>query len=274
MILLDLNQIAFATLYSQPRENINKELLIYIILNCIRSYNVKFRKEYGEMIIVSDGKNSWRKTIFPFYKQKRIKERQESQLNWTEIFSIFNKVKDDITEFFPYKLLQLETAEADDIIATICREQHLEKILIISGDTDFVQLHTDNISQFDPIKKRKIINTNKNYLQEHIIEGDSVDGIPNILSQDDTFVIKKKQKSLTKKKKQYLLNTPVTAYSEELKRNYYRNKELIDFTCLPESIKINIIELYESLPTKNKTKLFNYFIKNNLSKFVNKINEF
>ena len=274
MILPDLNQTTFSVMFAQAGKKIpiDENLLRHIILNCIRSYNVA-HKEFGELVICSDSTNNWRKDIFPYYKANRKQSRDASTLNWTEIFTYFDNIKSELNEFFPYPLIQVDKAEADDIIAEIPSMVD-EKILILSGDTDFVQLHNDQVSQYDIVRKRKITNKNKNYLKEHIIEGDRSDGIPNILSADDTFFLKKRMKTLTTKKKDMLIATDPNLYPSVEKRNYQRNKELIDLTCTPEDIKLNIRAKYVSSPRKDKSKLFNYFYDKKLTKFISSIQEF
>jgi 5'-3' exonuclease len=146
-----------------------------MILNSLRSYRQKFCHEYGEFIIACDGHNYWRKEFFPFYKANRKKFFEDSSLDWKLIFESFKKIKEEIKEYFPYKVLEIETAEADDIIGTLVGEYGYkkpddpftmvsyrnkkgqltepEKILIISSDKDFLQLMIyDNVTIYQPIK--------------------------------------------------------------------------------------------------------------------------
>lgn len=276
MILLDLNQTTFSALFAlyNRKEELDVNLLRYIIFNCIRSYKTKY-KNYGNLIVCSDGKDCWRKDIFPYYKLNRKLSREESPIDWEKIFTLFNSVREDLKQFFPYPVLHLDRIEADDIIAVLS-DIIDEPILILSGDTDFVQLHSDKVSQYDPVRKKiiKIKQSPESYLKEHIIEGDSSDGIPNILLSDDALITKLPKKKLTKKRKDYFIKTGIEAYSTEHKRNYLRNKQLIDLSCIPESIKLDIRAKYISTPYKDNLKLFNYFYDNRLTKFIDVIQEF
>lgn len=259
---------------------INADFLRYMVLNSIRSNNMKHFKGQGEIVIACDSKNNWRKDVFPFYKAEAARKvsRDASTLNWEKIFESFDVIRSELKEFFPYTVLDVERAEADDIIATLCinNTKNSEKTLILSGDTDFVQLH-DNffVDQYDPVRKKKIqFNDPELYLRQHIIEGDKSDGIPNICSEDNCFVLNKRQRPMTKKRKDYLLSIDVKDYPSVEKRNYHRNKQLIDLTMIPEEIKLNINMQYANKPIKNKSKLFNYFYDRKLTKFIDLVQEF
>ncbi len=161
MIIVDLSQVMISNLMVQLGNHTNTELeedlLRHMILNSIRSYNQKFKNEYGEMIIACDAGNNWRRQIFPYYKANRRKNREKSELNWTQIFDTLSKVREELKEFFPYRVIQIDGAEADDIIGTLVDQfgNTSEKILIMSGDKDFVQLQRYiNVKQYDPVQKK------------------------------------------------------------------------------------------------------------------------
>lgn len=287
MIILDLNQVMISNLMMSlggHNAEVNESLLRHMILNSIRSNRVKFAKDYGELVIACDDRNYWRKKYFPYYKASRKKSRDSSELDWTHIFSILNKVRDELKEYFPYPTIQVESAEADDVIGTLCemhgRDLGGQPILILSGDKDFVQLQKySNVQQFDPVRKRWLKNPNpEKFLIEHVLRGDSGDGIPNFLSPDDTFVSGSRQKQLRQKTIDSILSADWpedwTGMNEELKRNFKRNQLLIDLTHIPEDIKEKIKNEFESQSGKGRDKLFNYFIKNKLKNLTESIAEF
>lgn len=281
MILIDFNQVVIANMMVQIGGHYNVEieenLVRHMILNSLRSYRQKFTSEYGEIVICCDDKNYWRRAIYPYYKASRKKNREESELDWNEIFRILNKVRDELKEFFPYKVLRVETAEADDIIGTLCHEHGMpiggEPILILSADKDYIQLHKyANVNQYDPIRKKWIRHDNpEQYLKEHIIRGDSGDGVPNILSPDDTFVLGKRQKPLTQKRLHQFLENGVDG---EVSRGYSRNEALIDLEKVPDDIKESVMTKYNEPDGVGRGKLFNYFIANRLRNLMENINEF
>lgn len=282
MILVDLNQVMISNLMANLGNHqnavIDENMIRHMILNSLRANKVKFGNEYGEMIICADDKNYWRRTTFPYYKASRKKNREESELDWNAIFVALNRVREEIKEFFPYKVIQIETAEADDIIGVI---GHLkgtilnsgEKILILSSDKDYIQLHKyANIEQYDPIRKRWIKHSDpEQYLLEHIIRGDAGDGVPNVLSPDNCLVIGERQKPITQKRLDEL-SGEIT--NEQIKRNFKRNQMLIDLNYVPESIKAQVIEKFEEKNTKDKSQLVNYFMNNKLRNLMESLSEF
>lgn len=283
MIIVDLSQVMISNLMVQLGNHTNAEieedLLRHMILNSIRSYNVKFRNEYGEMIIACDAGNNWRKQVFPYYKANRKKSREKSEINWTAVFDTLNKVREELKEFFPYRVIQVDTAEADDIIGTLVQEygNTSEKILILSGDKDFMQLQSYiNVKQFDPAQKRwKSTNDPDRFIKEHIMRGDTGDGVPNFLSSDDTFVVGARQKPISKKKIEAWIHIdPKEFCDDKMLRGYLRNQQLVDLNFIPENIKEEVLVQYEEQSGKGRQKLFDYFIDKRLKLLLGSINEF
>lgn len=279
----------FRHVEKQNNVNVDKNVLRHMVLNSIRALRFRFKEEFGELIIACDDRNYWRKQSFPYYKANRKKTRDKSDLNWNEIFEYLAEIKQDLKEYFHYRVISIENAEADDIIATLVMEHGelsddwtfgkpaCEKNLIVSGDKDFIQLHKyQNVKQYDPVKKKFIEHDSPDvFIKEHILRGDVSDGIPNFLSNDNCFVIGERQKTLSSKKMEYYMSISPDEYEDEkLKRNYYRNAYLIDLTYIPEEIKGRIMNEYESEAGKSKTKLFNYFVKKRLNMLIEHINEF
>lgn len=283
MILLDFNQICISNLMANIGNHqnvpIDENILRHMILNSIRAYRTKFGKEYGELIICTDDKNYWRRQLFPYYKAARRKAREESELDWNAIFQALNKIREEIKVFFPYKVIQIDTAEADDIIGTICHMNGSElnsgePILILSSDKDYIQLHSyANVKQFDPIRKKWITHNNpKQYLTEHILKGDVGDGIPNILSPDNCLVLGERQKPMTQKRIDELSAGPIK--NESIARNWSRNEQLVNLAFVPQHIKDQVSEKFNAPNTKDRSQLFNYFIENRLKNLLEQIGEF
>jgi hypothetical protein len=241
---------------------------------------VKFEKEFGELVIACDATSNWRKQFFPYYKANRKKNRQDSGLDWNEIFRILNAVRDELAEFFPYPTVRVEHAEADDVIATLCHEHGRQlggdPILILSGDKDFQQLQKySNVSQYDPTRKKWIkCNNPEDFLQEHILKGDTGDGIPNVLSSDDTFVANARQKPLRSKKMEELKMLHFWDWAEDVNKNYQRNRMLIDLNAVPDRIRAATKKAVQEQEGKGRDKLFNYFIKYKLKNLTECISEF
>ena len=286
MILVDLNQVMISNLMMQIQRasEVDEDLIRHMVLNSLRMYNVKFKEEYGELVICTDDKNYWRRQIFPYYKYGRKKDREASDLDWNLIFETLNKVRDEIKENLPYKVIQIEHAEADDVIATICHKfgvqlnnSTTEKILILSSDKDFMQLQKfANVYQFSPMAK-KFLKTNEpeKFLREHILKGDRGDGIPNFLSGDDVFVTSTRQKPVTEKKlNSWLGQKPEDFCDEAMLRNFRRNEMLIDLSKVPEEIQSKVLEVYGTVNENGRSKIFNYFVKHRMKMLMEHIQEF
>ena len=283
MILVDLNQVMISNMMAQIGNHknmpIDENMLRHMILNTLRSNRMKFKDEFGELVICADDKNFWRKDVFPYYKANRKKSRDASELDWSAIFTSLNKIRSELREFFPYRLIQIETAEADDVIAVIVQQEGTElntgePILILSGDKDYIQLHKyANVKQYDPTRKRWITHSSpEKYLYEHIIRGDSGDGVPNILSPDNCLVIGQRQRPITKKRLEELQD--INTMDEETKRNYMRNKAMIDLEQIPSYISEQISEAWNAEENRNRSQLLNYFIKNKLKHLMESISDF
>ena len=281
MIIVDLNQVMISTLMMQIGNHKNikleEDLVRHMVLNSLRAHKVKFSAEYGEMVIACDDKNYWRKQVYPYYKANRKKEREASELDWNTLFESLNNIRQELKDYFPYKVIQIEHAEADDIIAVLVKEyNHLGKLLILSGDKDFGQLQKyPNVTQYSPVLKKYISCTNPDlFLKEHILKGDSSDGIPNFLSEDNVFVMGIRQSPVTSKRLAgWILQEPEQFCNEAMLRNYKRNQRLIDLEFVPDDIKSQTLEQYNT-QIKDRSKLFNYFIQYQLKNLMEHINEF
>ena len=281
MIIVDLNQVMISTLMMQIGNHKNikleEDLVRHMVLNSLRAHKVKFSAEYGEMVIACDDKNYWRKQVYPYYKANRKKEREASELDWNTLFESLNRIRQELKDYFPYKVIQVDHAEADDIIAVLVKEyNHLGKLLILSGDKDFGQLQKyPNVTQYSPVLKKYISCTNPDlFLKEHILKGDSSDGVPNFLSEDNVFVMGIRQSPVTSKKLAvWILQEPDQFCNEATLRNYKRNQKLIDLEFVPDEIKTQTLEQYNT-QIKDRSKLFNYFIQYQLKNLMEHINEF
>ena len=285
MILIDYSGIAISSVFSQAKSNkIEEDFLRHIILNSLRMYNLKYRDKYGKMVIACDG-GSWRKDYYPQYKAARRKNREESTMDWKEIFRILNKIKSEIIEHLPYTVIQTDKAEADDVIAALVETTqefgNYEPVMIISADKDFIQLQRyDNVSQWSPMTKKLITDKNPSrYLMEHVLKGDSGDGVPNVLSGDNTFTDSIRQTPLraTKIDEWIAADRAGTLHSimpEETYRNYIRNRIVIDLERVPPDVRDAILIEYNAAPVKNNSKVLNYLIANRCNMLISSASEF
>lgn len=283
MILIDLQQVLISNLMQQIGFNskieLDENLIRHMVLNSLRSYSKQFKSKYGELVIACDSKKYWRRDVFPFYKAHRKKDREKSSLDWHSIFECLNKIREELKENFPYRVLEIEGAEADDIIAVLtARYAPSQDILILSSDKDFVQLQKyPSVVQYSPILKRFLKTDDPtHYIKEHIIRGDKGDGIPNFLSPDNTFVIGERQKVINSKKLDQWLKADPSEFcvTDNMLRNYKRNQMLVDLDFVPENIKAQIVEAYDNAKPCNRQKMLNYFIDKRLQNLLEVFDEF
>ena len=288
MILIDYNQIALGALMVTLKrgQELSDDLVRHIVLNNIRYYRSRFTEKYSEVVICCDNREYWRRSYFEHYKANRKKVRETSGHDWNAIFTILNDIRDELREFFPYKVLDVAGAEADDIIATLVFNNPKDKHIIISSDKDFIQLHTHRVQQYSPLTKKLLKNKDpKVYLQEHILKGDSGDGVPNILSSDDTFVTDKRQKPLRKVIIQEVLDSMNDWAPKDLFqlakcnkdtwiRNWQRNETLIDLRKCPSNITADIQNDFREYKLPDRKKLFNYFVDKKLTTLIESIGDF
>tara|TARA_B100001093_G_C26594640_1_gene913116 strand:- start:98 stop:934 length:837 start_codon:yes stop_codon:yes gene_type:complete len=277
---MDFSGIAVATIAVNKVND--EQMLRHMMLNSIRMYNKKFRDQYGQMIICCDGANNWRRGYFPQYKANRRKSRDTSGFDWAEAFRIMHKVKDEIKENFPYKVIHIDGCEADDIIGTMVEHTQefgqYEEVMIVSSDKDFLQLQKhNNVRQWSHILKKEIKDPHpKLNLIDKILSGDTGDGVPNVLSCDDTFVNGERQTPLSKKKKQAIIDDLTEGellYAASWYRNYQRNETLIDLTKTPNDLKIKIVDDFW-ITVQNGGKTLPYLINNNMKQLIESVEEF
>ena len=286
-----MNQIALASVMMQLRMNDTKQvdegMVRHMILNSIRNYVMQFKSDYVEndadVILAWDSKHYWRRDYYPQYKASRRKGRQESDLDWNEIFGVTNKIRDEIKENLPYKSVEVYGAEADDIIAVVSNSYSetgknpifLDKVMIVSSDKDFIQLHKENVKQWSPVTKQEVNGHDPDtYIKEHVLKGDSGDGVPNVLSPDHTFTDGLSQKPFVKKRIEKMINENMNDWSDEVKRNYQRNYKLINLKNIPKDIESNIIDEVDKSSCGDRSKLLNYFTVNKLKTLTENIGDF
>ena len=277
MILVDLNQVLISNLMAQVRGKAdvkpNKEMIRFMVLNSLRGINVKFKDEYGDMVLCSDAGDPWRRDFFPLYKANRKKSREADDRDWKLIFDTLHEVKMEIKENFPYKYMYVENCEADDIIAILTKHA-TEDVMIVSGDKDFQQLQKyDYVRQWSPNLNKEIDCVDADmFLQEHILKGDKSDGIPNILSNDDCLDAGIRQTPLRKPVLEKYLRISIEN-DDKYYRNYLRNQTLIDFEMIPQKIEDEILSEYQDVePVKGK--VFDYLRHHRLNQLMDSIGDF
>jgi len=280
MILLDFSQTMIGSFMAMGKGNVvvEEDLLRHTVLNTIRQYKQIHRHIYdsgmGGLVICCDSAKNWRKDSFPEYKANRKKKREDDTTDWKSLFQFLDEMIEDLRNYFPYKVMRVERAEADDIIAVLNEYVATNPTLIISSDKDFIQLQKyEGVQQWSPLTKNFVKGDPEASLWEKLIKGDTGDGVPNILSSDDTFITEgKRQRPITTKKLE-LWKEDRSSWTEEMHRNFHRNETMVDLSKTPESIRINITNQYRQQTPKHG-RLMEYFVDKRLKNLMEHISEF
>lgn len=291
MILIDMSQIILSNvlfhltrqkkIISGAPEIPLLSIARHMVFNSLRAINLQNKSKYGQMVLCFDGRNSWRKEIFPYYKKNRQEDKKKSVLDWEEIYTVLSTLRTELMETICYPCVFVNEAEGDDVIAYLVNTTD-EKILIVSNDQDFYQLAREDLDQYDPINKKMLshpvdFDRHQNLI-DHIIEGDKGDGIPNIYSADDACLDKTKMVRLSPKKKAEMreLIRASAIHETEYSKNYNRNKTLVDLSLTPETLQNKIKLAYdkETSLNKNRSMMMDYFVKNKLKVMREKIGDF
>lgn len=161
------------------------------ILNEIILSEQEFGNQFGKMVLcIDDARNGyWRSDIYPAYKLNRKTLKDESEVDFSEVFEEINYLIDIFREHVPWKVVSYPRTEADDIILILAREFNPnEKILILSPDKDMIQAQrdTNNVVQYSKITKKWISPELKSgnmdqWIQEHLCLGDVSDNVPKVV---------------------------------------------------------------------------------------------
>ena len=288
MILIDYSQIAIAAIIREMHNDddysFSDSMCEHIIWSSLRKYNQMFKSEYGNIVVCCDGKNSWRKQLFPNYKANRKKNRDDDIVDWDALYAISNKVRESIKEQSPYLVLHIDNVEADDIIYHLSQDKS-EKHVVISSDHDLQQC---SVPQYNPKTDEWV---EKPYsLIEHIAGGDKGDGIPNCLSDLDCFVDGVRQTVFAKSRKEVVYTEDEEAIEElsqkllsekkitkSIAERLDENAALIDLRRIPESIIEKIEDDYieqNKRPVRQHTGLMIYFRKANLKRLASDYKSF
>lgn len=297
MILVDYSQVALASILTFQRElkgteSEVKNLIRHVTLSTIKSYKKKYGKEYGELVVCCDGRKYWRKDAFEQYKGSRKKNRDASDLDWKLIFDTLSEMREDIAKHFPYRVVHVDRAEADDVIAVMAKwlqdnqliqnglVEETQKVLILSSDKDFKQLQLyPTVKQWSPMQKKYITATKqeiRDFMVEHIVKGDTGDGVPNILSKDDVFMVGERQKPMSAKRLAEFIDKGFDACkNDDERRNWHRNATLVDFQFIPADVQKTIVDSYLSnKPNGDKMSIMNYLMEHRCRLLLDEIEDF
>ena len=285
MIIFDYSAIFHMNLNQIMKFNkgeVSEGLLRHMVLSSMRVALEKNKEHKDEVIIACDDRHYWRKEFFPEYKASRKQNRQSDGKDWDTIFTYMHNFKEELRTYFPYIVMQVDTAEADDIIACLVeRFAPSKQIIIVSPDKDLLQLQKyDTVGIYDPKKKHHVLCDDPiGMLHELILRGDDSDGIPNFLSPDNAIVNKIRQKPIKQNMIDEMREITETEFHKHIIAKYpqsyiERNIKCIDLSFVPGNIREKVNHLYDDYTHDTHVSLEEYFDKYQLKKLKERIGDF
>lgn len=289
LMVVDTSNIAVATLMAnflpKTQNDINIDIVRHLICDTIRQNVMRFKAEYPDIVLALDSNKYWRKTVAPYYKKKRKEEHEKSDWDWDRLNGFLNPVYGEVRDNLPYKALQIDYAEGDDVIAVLCKKAVAEgrRVLVVSADSDGVQLQRySGVVQWSPTQKKWVkpkYGTPQNDLRMKIIKGDKKDSIASIKSRSDyvaTRVEGERAPSIMQKELDVWLDAvdPTLEMTPEMAARYKENERLRDFNFIPKDVENAILEAYNAPKIGNKSKMQKYFIQNRMVRMAEKMSDF
>lgn len=192
--------------------------------------------------------HSFRKALYPEYKSQRAMVKRQFKLQPVKDYIVNVLFKElNIQELYGYKIIKVEGAEGDDVIATTLMKlkDDYTGMMLIASDHDFLQI--DGLREFDLFGKEaqrdlggEIVSA-KDYLLGKILMGDRSDNIKQVLTRcgPKTALRWTKDKESLKK---------VLKEDQSLATRYLLNKKMISFECIPHELSNKIVrEVNEAL---------------------------
>lgn len=287
-VLIDFNNLCFRVLFSKDVDIHGKQnfsIWKYFVFDSIYRA-IWLDRNINEVVIAVDNKHSWRKSYFSRYKERRRKQRDDT-LDWNLIFGEMNKLSSELKHYMPFKVLQIMSAEADDIIGIIALHTD-NNCIVVSNDEDYLQLCSKRVKVYSP-SKRKYVNCNnpEKFIISKCLMGQSKDDIFNVITPDNwgktkltegkkkpgfgKVALKKVEKIGYKKwlqEKKTYKNFDTTVNPE---KNYSRNRILMDFKKIPKIIEGRILDQYYNQTYPPSENIFQFFKIYNMHGFIEKI---
>jgi 5'-3' exonuclease len=164
-------------------------------LSTINSLKKSYKAQW--VIVAADqGSSSYRKQIFPEYKQNRkdkfAEQTELEQAAFEKFFEDYQASLDWIRNKTNYPVIQFKQTEADDIaayIAGVVSKYSVDHTWLISSDKDWDLLVSDKVSRFSYVTRKEVTANNwhthyefpqESYISIKCLMGDSGDGVPGV----------------------------------------------------------------------------------------------
>ena len=274
-LLVDTANTFFRARHIASRNSDTWEKIGMALHLTLASVNQVVRKFGADHVVFCLEGRSWRKDHYAPYKKNRVvdtlsqteAEREENEMFWDtyEKFTTFLKEKTNVS------VLRHERAEADDMIARFVHLHPNDTHYIISSDTDYIQLISDNVHQYNGItnqfitlegyhdekgrlvvdkktKEPKLLGDPQWHLFMKCMRGDSSDNVfsayPGVREKGTKNKVGLTEAYADRHKQGFNWNNMMlqrwadhNEVEHRVKDDYERNRVLIDLTAQPQEIK-------------------------------------
>jgi len=279
-LLIDTANTFFRARHSAHRASDTEERVGFAIHVTLASINKAFRDQKANHVIFCLEGRSWRKDYYEPYKKNRQVARQALTESEAKEDEAFWQAFDDLNSFIIDKTncttLQHPELEADDLIAGWIQSHPDDEHIIVSSDTDFYQLLSNNVKQYNGIsdelhtidgifdkkgqrvldkktKEPKVIPDPEYILFKKCMRGDPTDNIfsafPGVREKGTRNKVGLLEAFEDRKSKGYSWNNLMLQrwvdHNEQEHRvldDYERNRILVDLTAQPDDVKVKIAE--------------------------------
>jgi len=275
--LIDLANTFFRARHVASRNSTTEEKVGMALHLTLASINQVVKRFGIDHVVVCLEGRSWRKDFYKPYKANRVvdtmsqteAEVEENKLFWGTYETFTNYLKDRTN----VSVLRDPKAEADDIIARFIHLHPEDQHWIISSDTDFVQLITKKVQQYngitnelitlegylkdngkpvlDKLKNTKLLEDPQYILFRKCMRGDATDNVfsafPGVREKGSAKKAGLIEAYADREKRGYLWNNMMLSRWTDHEGNevrvrdaYERNRVLIDLTAQPEDVKLSV----------------------------------
>jgi len=252
VLLIDTRNALYRAIFAvkADRRNTIKYHYFTILLRQITSWANMYNPESINIFWDAPRTSVWRRKILPTYKDRTnstyVEDISEDLFKTTAIAKEFFKVM-NVRQF------EKKTMEADDLIYSAVTMLHPQKTIVVSTDSDMIQIpfNYDSCTVYNPTKKEETKIPNVNPVVKKAIIGDKSDAIVGYYGIGD-------------KKSQKMLETPskLQEFLQETGRDvYHRNLLLIDLSLNPKLLHNKLyVQRKMSKPVEFDKKIINELV--------------
>ena len=159
-LLLDLSNTFYRARHSAHRAQSTDEKVGLAIHVTMSSIAMCWREHKADHVVIALEGRSWRKDFYQPYKRNRIEAREAATPAKQEEDRMFWDACDALSAFLRDRtnctVLQNPQLEADDIIAGWIQSHPNDNHIIVSSDSDFVQLIAPNVKQYNGVTEELV----------------------------------------------------------------------------------------------------------------------